>query len=130
MWFFFSTSDGKICYYKCFGLDKFFIFILNLLVIFWVNCKLHPWSLGLTRFYTTTFQKLDFYTLKFGSVSNSPPPPPGLVFAINWHITMLKCFIFAKLTPKLCSFYDDQVKNRHNQNYVVSCLNLKHKPLA
>ena len=39
-----------------------------------------------------------FYTLKFGSISNSYP---SVSFAINWHITMLTYFIFAKSTQKL-----------------------------
>ena len=35
-------------------------------------------------------------------------------------------FIFFKSVPKLCSLSDDQVETRHNQNYLVSGLNLKH----
>ena len=43
---------------------------------------------------------------------------------------MLMFFNFAKLAPKLSCFSDDKVKSYHNQNYVVSGLNLKHKPIA
>ena len=40
---------------------------------------------------------------------------------------MLMCFIFAKLATKLRRFNDDQVNIWHNQNYIISGLNLKHK---
>ena len=70
----------------------------------WVNCKLHPWSLGLTRFYTLMFQKLDFTPESLLSLAIQPPQ---LIFSVNWHIIMLTYFIFVKST----------------QNYVISIKN-------
>ena len=75
-----------------------------------VNCKLHPWSLGLTGFYTPKFQKLDFTPCSLILLAIHTP---RLVFSVRWHICMLMCFIFAKSAPKLRRFNDDQAKSWH-----------------
>ena len=104
---------------------RIFSYMFN--VFFWVNCKLHPWSLGLIGFYTPKFQKLDFIPWSLIPLAIYPP---WLVFAVKWHIIMLMYFIIASLALKLRRFNDDQVRSWHNQNYIVLGLNLKHKFLA
>ena len=91
-----------------------------------VDCKLHPWSLGLIG-YTPKFQKLDFTPWSLIPLAIYPPQ---LVFGVKWHIIMLMCFIIANSALKLHRFNDDQARSWHNQNYVVLGLNLKQKFLA
>ena len=75
-----------------------------------INCKLHPWSLGLIGFYTPKFQKLDFTPW---SLVPLVIHPPQLVSVVKWHIIMLMYFIFAKSATKLRHFSDDQMKSWH-----------------
>ena len=83
---------NKIHYYKL-----HISYFLNIRV----NCKLHPWHLGLFGFYTPKFQNLDFTPWSLVPLAIHPP---RLVSAVNWHITMLTCFIFDKSALKLRSF--------------------------
>ena len=75
-----------------------------------VNCKLHSWNLGLIRFYTSKFQKLD---LTPWSLVVLAIHPPRLISAVKWHIFMVMCFIFDKSASKLRCFSDDQAKSWH-----------------
>ena len=119
---------GKVGYYivhlwlySIYGLsveDSFtFIYIY---IYIWVNCKLHPWSLELFGFYTPKFQKFDFTPWSLVPLTIHTLQ---LVFAVNWHITILTCFIFAKSGQKF-------VKNNGRLGTIETvqfCPNLKHK---
>ena len=82
--------------------------IYLIIIIVWVNCKLHSWNLELIGFYTPKFQKLDFTPWSLVPLAIYPL---RLVFAIKWHIIMLMCFILANSALKLRRFNDKQVKS-------------------
>ena len=75
-----------------------------------VNCKLHPWSLGLIGFDILKFLKLDFTAWNLVPLGMHLPM---LIFAVKWHIIILICFIFDKSASKLRCFSDDQAKSWH-----------------
>ena len=78
-------------------------------LIFRINCKLHPWNLGLTGFYTPKFRKLDFtpWSLTLLAIH------PHSWFLLLSDIITLMCFIFDKSASKLRHFSDDQAKSWH-----------------